>query len=305
MENDSFQMIHKNYCNLTKNQKKLVDLFLANPESICYTSLKELSKRTNFSQVTILRVCKRLGFENFTGLKKAFRVHMENLMDSVLKSSNFPMILPASERVNKSEMMIHICQDSYSRSKEFYSSISPENILLAARHILDAKTVLICGQGTSGILAEFLFRRLTPMIEKVLLVPMEDLNIVQSDLMKLNKGDNVIIIDFPRYCATVRSIVNYAEHVGAKITAITDSNSSPAATKDSLNFFCNTKTKVFYNSFSLPMEILNLIASGVVLEMGSAYDELVFRSQEVINYVTMNRKVESSSKANRNSQNDS
>lgn len=300
MEADSFQNINKNYHNLTRKQKELADMLLANPESVCYISLKELSKRTNFSQVTILRVCKRLGFENFTEMKKAFRIHMENLMDSVLKASNFPMILPASEPGNKVGIMNEICRESRHRSDEFFGSVHSENILLAARRILEAKTVLICGQGTSGVLAEFLFRRLDPMVENALIVPLEDLNIVQSNLLKLRKGDNMIIIDFPRYYTMVRNVVNYAEHAGAAVTAITDSKDSPAVTKNSLNFFCDTKTKVFYNSFSLPMEMLNLIASGVVLEMGPAYDELVFRSQEVVHFINVEERKGGSFAENRN-----
>ena len=290
MECGSFQNVQKNYHNLTRKQKELVDQFLANPESVCYASLKELSRRTNFSQVTILRVCKRLGFENFTELKKAFRIHMGSLMDAVLKASNFPMILPNSVPGNKTAIMNDICRESHHRSEEFYGSVHSENILLAARRILEAKTVLIFGQGTSGVLAEFLFRRLDPMIEKALIVPLEDLNLVQSSLLKLRGGDNVIIIDYPRYCSMVRDVVTYAEHAGATVTAITDSKDSPAVTENSLNFFCDTKTKVFYNSFSLPMEMLNLIASGVVLEMGSAYDDLVLRAQEVVHFINVKEK---------------
>ena len=290
MENDSFHNINNNYHNLTRKQQEFVDLLLANPESVCYISLKELSTRTNFSQVSILRVCKRLGFKSFTELKKTFRVHMENLMETVLKASNFPMILPASEPGNKVSVMGDICREAHTRSEEFYNSARPENILLAARHILNAKTVLICGQGTSGILAEFLFRRLNPMVKSVLNVPLEDLDTVQSDLLKLREGDNVIVIDFPRYYMTVRNVVNYAEHAGATVTAITGGKDSPAVTENSLNFFCNTKTKMFYNSFSLPMELLNLIASGVVLEMGPDYDELVFRSQEVVHFINVKGK---------------
>ncbi|MCI1966427.1 MAG: MurR/RpiR family transcriptional regulator [Oscillospiraceae bacterium] len=292
MEHDSFQNINKNYHNLTRKQKELVDTLLANPESVCYISLKELSRRTNTSQVTILRMCKRLGFESFVELKKAFRTHMESLMENVLKASNFPMILPASQQGSNLATLIDICHDSHERSEKFYDSIQPENILLAARHILEAKTVLICGQGLSCVLLNFLLRRLNPLIENVLMVPLEDLNTVQSSLLKLRKGDNVIVIDFPRYYMTVRDVVNYAEHTGATVTAITDSKNSPAVTKNSLNFFCDTKTKVFYNSLSQPMEMLNLIASGVVLEMGSDYDELVYRSREVVHFINTKEKTD-------------
>lgn len=285
MPDDSFQSINQNYHNLTRKQKEILDVLLTNPENVCYISLKDLSERTQASEVTILRMCKRLGFENFIEMKKAFRVHTERLVKNFLKTNYFPLNLPASEAGDRSVVMREICSDAKARSEEFYSSVRPDDILLAAQRILSAKNVLICGQGASAVVADFFFRRLSPLVPNAIFVHPEDMDNVQSGLLKLQKGDNVIAVTFPRYYTAIRDIVQFAEYRGAAVTAITDGKDSPAVTKNSLNFLCNTMTKVFYNSFSLPIELVNLISSGVVLEMGPAYDELVSRSHEVIHFI--------------------
>lgn len=280
-------MIEQNYGNLTRKQKEVLDILLANQENVGYASLKELSAETKASEVTILRMCRKLGFENYIEFRQAFRDHTEHLLENVLKAGNFPMILPTSIPGDRISAISEICQDAHTRSEEFYNLIRPEDIQLAASRILQAKTVLICVQGSADVLAEFLFRRLNPLVKMVAVVQMEDLASVQANLLKLREGDNVIVIDFPRYYMSVRNIVQFAEHVGATVTAVTDEENSPVVSKNSLNFFCSTKTKVFYNSYSLPMEIMNLIASGVVLEMGSAYNELVLRSHELVHSINL------------------
>nr|WP_319488937.1 MurR/RpiR family transcriptional regulator [uncultured Caproiciproducens sp.] len=285
MPNDTFGNINKNYHNLTRKQKDILDFLMLNPEDVCYISLKDLSKRTMASEVTILRMCKRLGFDSFIDMKKAFRIHTERLVKNFLETSYFSLDMPISNQSDKKGAMEQICQTASQQGNEFYSTVQPDEILKAARQILQAKTVLICGEGVSAIVADFFYRRISPLIPNAILVHPEDMDNVQANLVKLRPGDHMIAISFPRYYSPMQNIVQYAEYKGATVTSITDSINSPVVTQKSLNFLCKTSTKVFYNSFSLPIELVNLIASGIVLEMGTRYDELVADAHEVIHFI--------------------
>ncbi|MGX8700352.1 MurR/RpiR family transcriptional regulator [Caproiciproducens sp.] len=293
MPDDSFQKINKNYHNLTRKQREILDILLSNPEDVCYISLKDLSQRSSVSEVTILRMCKRLGFENFIELKKAFRSHTERLVKNFMETSYFSLDLPVVERGNPEMVIRQIINNARTQSAEFYDTVPTEHILKTARLILQAKTVLICGQGVSSVVSEYFYRRISPLIANAILVHPEDLDNVQANLVKLHPGDHVIAISFPRYYDTMRNIVQYAEYRGASVTSITDNPESPVVTRNSMNYLCDTATRVFYNSYSLPIELVNLIASGIVLEMGEAYDKLVSDAHEVIHFIN-----ESSSEKN-------
>lgn len=285
MQEDSFQNINQNYQNLTRKQKEILDLLLANPEGVCYVSLSELSRRTGGSEVTILRMCKRLGFASFVELKQAFRTHTERLVKSFMETSYFSLDLPSTERKDKEGVLQQILDGARAQSIAFYDTLSKQKILKTARRILQAQTVLICGQGVSAVAADYFYRRLSPLIANAVLVRPEDMDSVQASLIKLRPGDHVIAISFPRYYAAMGNIVRFAEHRGANVTAITDCTDSPVVTHDSVNYLCDTATRVFYNSYSLPIELVNLIASGVVLEMGEDYDRLVSSAHEVIHFI--------------------
>lgn len=285
MLDDSFQSINKNYHNLTRKQRDILDILLSNPENVCYISLKDLSEQSHVSEVTILRMCKRLGFQNFIELKQAFRSHTERLVKNFMETSYFSLDFPVAERGNKEEVIQQILQNARTQSNEFYTATQTEQILKTARLIYQSKTVLICGQGVSNIVAEYFYRRISPLIGNTILVHPEDMDNVQASLVKLRPGDHIIAISFPRYYTAMRNIVQYAEYKGANVTAITDNLQSPVVTPNSINYLCDTATKVFYNSYSLPIELVNLIASGIVLEMGAAYDKLVSDAHEVIHFI--------------------
>ena len=63
------------------------------------------------------------------------------------------------------------------------------------------------------------------------------------------------------------SIAKKAADTGVPILTITDSISSPAAEYSTHLLLCQTATKMFYNSLTLPMTALNLLASCLVIDM--------------------------------------
>lgn len=281
----SFQNIGEHYADLTRRQKELLDLLLANPEGVCYATLKELSERCGVSEVTILRMCKRLGFDSFVELKQVFREHTERLVKNNTEATFFSLNLPAAERGDKAEALRQIMENGRQQSNRFFDAVPEEKLLKTARDLIAARTVLICGQGISGLVAEYLYRRISPLLSHAILVKPEDIDSVQASLCKLQPKDQVVAISFPRYFDSVQKLVLYAEHIGAGVTTITNAMDSPVVTPGSTNYLCNTATKVFYNSYSLPMELVNLIASAIVLEMESGYDSLVAKAHEVIHYI--------------------
>lgn len=278
--------IDTNYASLTHKQREIVDYLLANPESVCYISLKDLSKRTASSEVTILRMCKKLGFDSYVNLKKAFRKRTEQLVKNASEISLLPVEIPHSEQKEKVGLLDQIRQNEMERSAEFYKSLRPDEILKAAGRIANADRVLICGHSISKVVADFLCRRLTLLGIDVTLISPEETDNVQANLVKLRPGDNLIAITFPRYYSHFHNIVQYAESRGASVTTITDCLESPAITSNSLNFLCKTSTKMFYNSLAIPIALVNLITSGVVIELGPRYDRLIADTNELAYFLS-------------------
>ena len=68
---------------LTAKQRSIAQYLLEAPDEASYLSLKELSVRTQASEVSVLRLCKALGFESFVALKEALRTHTQETFRAI------------------------------------------------------------------------------------------------------------------------------------------------------------------------------------------------------------------------------
>lgn len=286
---DSFNNIDKNYQKLTRKQKEIADYLLAYPEVVSYISLKDLSSRTNSSELTILRMCKRLGFDSYIDMKKAFRVHTQKLVKNLSESNYFVLDTPFSKEGEKADLLRQICEMESTKTVEFYNSLNFNDIFKMARRIINANKVLICCHGLSRVIGDYLYNHLSHLgIDCAFIYP-ENMDNVQTSLAKITLKDHLIALSFPKYYTMIHSIVEYAESKSAPVSTITDRLDSPAVTANSLNFICNTSTKLFYNSLALPIALVNLIASCIVIEMGSRYDKLISDTYEVMEFINNNK----------------
>ena len=76
--------------------------------------------------------------------------------------------------------------------------------------------------------------------------------------------------------ASLRNIAKKAAISGVPILTITDSDTSPAAAHSTLLLLCPTSTKLFYNSMTAPMAMLNILASCLVIDSVSPSERQIF-----------------------------
>ncbi|QAT50056.1 MurR/RpiR family transcriptional regulator [Caproiciproducens sp. NJN-50] len=278
---DSIIKIRDSYDRLTHKQKKIADYLLANPEDICYISLKDLSEQTASSEATILRTCKLLGFRNFIELKQSFRKHTQQLVKNLSSSRFFLEELPPFAEGDQKLLLQSICDHESEKCSDFFRNIEMDEVLKAAGLILKAQNILLFGQGISKVLTQFFEKRLSLLGINAYAIDPEEMDNAQTRLARLKKGDVCIAISFPRYYTPIRNIIQYVEEKKISVIVITDSPKSPLILQNSLNFICQTSTTMFFNSLSVPFALINLIASGVVLEMGPQYDKLVATTHEI------------------------
>ena len=96
------------------------------------------------------------------------------------------------------------------------------------------------------------------------------------DLRGLEPSDLVIFFSFPRYYFPIGNIAKKAAKSGVPILTITDSDTSPAAAHSTLLLLCPTSTKLFYNSMTAPMAMLNILASCLVIDSVSPSERQIF-----------------------------
>lgn len=272
-------MINKNelvnkYNLLTKKQREVFDYMMDNPKDIQYITLKDLAKRAGSSEVTILKVCKQLGFENFVGLKKAFQNSEKRLL-SFNEIENLVNQSSSRSQEQKKELFKMICMYEQENITDMINGIDVDLIFKCAQQLLEANEIIVFGHNASKTLADYLTHRLSYLRLKAYSVKLGDDHIVKTALARMDNKDFVVLFSFPPYHYPTADIVKFAQMKGAGIITITYDMTSPAIADNGHTFICKTKSPFFYNVLSVPMKFIELLASSMAIQLGEQFDKIV------------------------------
>lgn len=264
---DILERIKTHYPQLTQKQKSIADYLTANPGDICYITLAQLSKKTSSSELTLLRFCQKIGCEGFLELKNEFRNYTQHMIRQVSAPAYFVPALTTGNDSEKTLLLQDICKMETEAAADFFANINPEYIASIAGNIKKSKRIVVFAHDISKIPGEFLVFRLKLLYLNASLVDLENISETQQQLEKLTEDDMVIFFSFPKYYFPMESIAKKAAESGAVILTITDSISSPAAEFSHYLLFCQTATKIFYNTLTLPIAMINLLSSYLAVDI--------------------------------------
>lgn len=270
---------------LTSKQRSIAEYILNAPEEVSYLSLKELSRRAEASEVSVLRLCKALGYDSFIALKEELREHTREALHAF---SPPPFLENTGERAagEPSQMLQSICADDMHNLSDMIGGLDADRLFACARGLLNADEVLVFAHDGTKIFADYLCYRLNFLRIKASSVKLGDSDTVQTVLARLQKNDYVILLSFPPYHLPIFNIASYCHYRGTPILAITDSMDSPAAAKDSSVFLCKTAARYFYNSQVATASFINILTSCIAVVMGSRFDEILAEEQNVSDFMS-------------------
>ena len=279
------QNIRTKLNDLTTKQRSIADYILSAPEEVSYLSLKELSRRANASEVSVLRLCKALGYQNFVALKEALRDHMLDALQSFAPPAFLK--IPGERAVGSSEEKLQsICADDMRNLSEMISALNADRLCACAKGLLEADEVLVFAHDGTKIFADYLCYRLNFLRIKASSVKLGDSDTVHTVLARLRKTDYVILLSFPPYHLPIYNVASFCRHRGTHILAITDSRNSPAAADDINVFICSTNARYFYNSQVATASFINILTSCIAVEMGSRFDDILAQEQDVSDFMS-------------------
>lgn len=267
--------LYKNLNKLTNKQRNVLNYIIENADLIKYISLKDLAIRIGVSEVTLLNVCRKIGYEGFSDLKKAMRNH------------TFPDLYSAKDI----ETMIHKKTNSSQEEKckffdmifslekrnmmDMLNGLDVNQIFQCAKLLLESHEVIIFGHNASKSPADYLAHRLNYLRVNSRAIKLGDSDIVKTALARLGDNDVGVFFSFPPYYYPTAEVVKYAQMKGAKIITITDDMASPAVLTEEHVFICKTEIPFFYNALSMPMVFVELIVCCMAIQLGEQFGRII------------------------------
>lgn len=131
-------MLHVNnlYPTLSKSEKKIADYLKKIDNEIIYKTLQEVSKEVDVGEATVMRFCRKIGFDGF-----------QNLKLEIAKQNTF------IKQQEEEDFTVRIAENMCNTINETKLAIDKKFINKAIEMILSAKNVFLFGSGTSGTVA--------------------------------------------------------------------------------------------------------------------------------------------------------
>ena len=260
------QLMQSDTVRLSKSDRKLSAIILADPASVIHQSIALLASTAEVSEPTVNRFCHKLGCDGYPDFK--LRLAQEI-------SSNGQLFVENLTQGDDSSMVITKIMSSIQGSiQSLANSINPEALDKAAEAIANCKTVNFFGMGASSSVAldaqHKFFRFGMPVSSHT-----DFIN--QRMMCSMLEADDVAV--FISYTGrTDAMIVNaeFARERGATIIGITSSGSALSGQCDIiLNAVTAEDTDLFtpMTSRIIHLAVIDMLATSVALKLGTSVEE--------------------------------
>lgn len=263
---DILTIIRKKKNGLTKKQRIVAEYMLEHQDEMSYITLRDLSRKIGVTEITILNTCQALGFEGINAVKYEFRKAqiLEEKTDVIDEISTYNIgVVPGYELSDKEQFLKEVGTEEIGMLKDYWASVDLHRIFEAAELCTGYDRVLICGRGFSYTVAELLQNYLSYGDIYASVVNTELNDNTYGMLPALKPDTLVIVISFPDYYYMTTKVAEFAKKAGAKLLAVTDREDTEVARLADLVLAAPTRSRIFMNTLSAVMMMLNLFASAL------------------------------------------
>jgi len=251
------KQIEDSYSSFSKGQKKIADYVISQYDKAAYITAAKLGKEVDVSESTVVRFAIALGYEGFPELQAALREIIKNKLTSLQR---FEII---SGKMEDEEILSKIMSGDISKLKVTLENLDKKAFYSSVNVISKAKTIYILGVRSSSALAAFMGFYFNLMFPNVKIVQTTSISEVFEQILRVDEGDVVIGITFPRYSRRTVKALEYAKSRSASVVAITDTEKSPIVEYSDYCLYAKSDTASFVDSLVAPMSIINALIVAV------------------------------------------
>jgi len=216
-------MIQNRMAEFSKGQKAIANYILESYDKAAFLTANRMGKTVGVSESTVVRFAAELGFDGYPGMQKALQELVLGRLTSVQR------IEVANERFSGQNVLNAVLQQDIEMIRSTLEDIDAAAFSGAVDAILAARRIYILGVRSSATVAYFLHNYFDYMFDNVRMVNGASSGEVLEQLARVEQGDVVIAITYPRYSSSAIQAAAYCRDRGATLIALTDSQRSPLA----------------------------------------------------------------------------
>lgn len=214
----------------TDTERIIIDYILQKPKKTSTLTIHELAEVTYSSSSTIIRLCKKCGYEGYRDFSKQLTYEIAVREDYREKRQ-----LEINKDDDIDDVINKISQNNILAIEESSQTINAETIIKSIDIIDQANRIFIFGMGASFLVAKDLHMKLS-RVNKMAHIN-EDWHTMLLMSKNVSKDDVVIIISYSGKTTEMITCLQVAKENGATIIAITKEEATEISTKADLNMY--------------------------------------------------------------------
>ncbi|MBE7027199.1 MAG: MurR/RpiR family transcriptional regulator [Ruminococcaceae bacterium] len=244
----------------SKGQRLIARFILEQYDKAAYITAAKLGATVGVSESTVVRFASELGYDGYPGMQKELRAMICTKLTATQR------IGVASDRMGTGDILQSVLDADMENIRQSLLQIDREEFLKIADAIVDAKHIYVLGVRSSASLASFLSFYLNLITPNVRHVQTSTASELFEQIFRIEKGDVLIAISFPRYSTRTLKAIDYAKNRGATVIGITDSASSPIAHSADMSLIAKSDMVSFADSLVAPLSVINALVVAISMK---------------------------------------
>ncbi|RGX55779.1 MurR/RpiR family transcriptional regulator [Anaerotruncus sp. AF02-27] len=232
---------------LSKTEEQVANYILEHPEEVIYLSVAGLAERSNASDATVIRTCRKLGMSGYQELKltlaQAIVTPLQNIHEEI------------SEGDPPDTIMDKVFQSTIHTIRYTHDVLRGKDLDAAADRIIASNRVAIFGLGNSHSIALDLQHKLLRVAVDA--TAYTDTHIQSIVATNLQKGDTVFAISHSGSSKDIVDASALAKSKGASIISLTNIGRSPLYDIADIRL-CTASNETRYRIFALSSRIAQM-----------------------------------------------
>lgn len=257
MAQDLLGVITHKMSDFSKGQRQIARYITEHYDKAAFMTASKLGATVGVSESTVVRFAAEVGYEGYPQLQRALQELIRNRLTSVQRMEII------TDQIGDNHVLSRVLGLDIEKIRRTLDELSPEEFGGAVETILQAKRIYILGVRSSAALAVFLSFYFNQIFENVRSVNTTSTSEMFEQIFRIEPGDVLIPISFPRYSQRTVKAAQYAKDKGASVVALTDSVQSPIAMLADYTLLSRSDMVSFVDSLVAPLSVINALIVAV------------------------------------------
>ncbi|MBR6786831.1 MAG: MurR/RpiR family transcriptional regulator [Clostridia bacterium] len=255
---DMIQRLNLSGKKLSKSHRRIAEYIVEHYDKAVFMTAAKLGEMVAVSESTVVRFAVALGYEGYPQLQRSLQ---ELVRHRLTVTQRFEM----SADINQQNVLSTVLKTDMQNIRSTIEEIDENVFQQVVSALMGAKRLYILGLRSAAPLAQFAGYYLHYIFDDVRVVATGTTDVFEA-ISRVEEGDVLLGISFPRYSSRTIEAMSFARAHKAKVIGLTDGAMSPLHDVADICLSVHTDMASFVDSMAAPMSVINalIVALGIM-----------------------------------------